>query len=50
MEPQLLNFGVTDMALGSVIYALEFYQWTDFKEQWKDVIFESFGNILSKCK
>lgn len=39
MEPQLLKFGVADMAFGSIIYSLEFYQWNDFLEQWKEAIF-----------
>ncbi|CAI2386577.1 unnamed protein product [Moneuplotes crassus] len=50
MEPKLLKFGVVDMAFGSIIYSLEFYQWSDFLEQWKEAIFDSFGHIFIKCK
>lgn len=50
MEPKLLRFGVGDMAFGSIIYALEFYQWGEFEKEWRHVICENFGGIFSKCK
>jgi len=46
METQLLNFGVTDMSIASIMYALEFYQWNDFLYEWKDAIYTSFGHIF----
>lgn len=50
MEPKLLKYGVVDMAFGGIIYSLEFYQWSDFLEQWKEVVYESFGHKFVRCK